>query len=354
MKTDIVWTFLIVFLILSILCLIFCNYKIYNQKRDLTRRKILKITGIIFIICVLLLMILLFVDYSEEDDDNESSTNDMRVVVSLTTIPSRIDKIKKTIDSLILQKNINIDNIFVTIPYRFGRNENEEYEIPSWLQKYHDNENNVSILRIDRDMGPGTKLYGAAKKYRLQQKDTIHVILDDDYSYGKNHISNLVKQLRAQGSNSAVGYMGSIVVYNQKKDKFRHFQNLTSKITRVHMLCGHGGIAMYNSSIPDEWFTFVENAPIEAKKSDDVHISAFLRHNRTRLYSIPFLYKEPYTSWTLRTRSALSNIEALRNNNRIENYDVTFKTFPNIFKKEENQLLHKQHPFQYVISKFSF
>lgn len=96
------------------------------------------------------------------------------IYVSLTTIPSRIRNLEKTIDSLISQKK-HPDKIFINIPnsYKRFREKIKDNHIPKFKDK------KIEIVRCD-DYGPGTKLLGSIKKFT---KNSLLILVDDDHYY---------------------------------------------------------------------------------------------------------------------------------------------------------------------------
>ena len=95
--------------------------------------------------------------------------------VSFTTIPSRIDDIKKTIDS-INNQTLKPDKIFLNLPYKFRRFPDYSFSKDqiTKLEKY-----NIEINRSN-DYGPSTKLIGSLEKIK---KFECVIILDDDHIY---------------------------------------------------------------------------------------------------------------------------------------------------------------------------
>ena len=96
------------------------------------------------------------------------------IYVSLSTIPSRIKNINKSIESLLNQSK-KPDKIFINIPNKYKRFTEviSEKEIPKF------NSNIVEITRCD-DFGPGTKLLGSLNKLR---KNSLIILADDDNIY---------------------------------------------------------------------------------------------------------------------------------------------------------------------------
>ena len=87
-----------------------------------------------------------------------------RVVVTLTTIPERIDKIQATLNSL-LDQSCSPDAIYLAIP-KISRITNKPYNIPEWLIDHPV----IRILYCDKDYGPATKFIPAF----LEEKEKIN------------------------------------------------------------------------------------------------------------------------------------------------------------------------------------
>ena len=96
------------------------------------------------------------------------------IYVSLTTIPSRVKNINKSVESLLSQK-CKPDKIFVNIPTKYKRFKEiiEKNHIPEFKDP------RVEITRCE-DFGPGTKLLGSLKKFK---RDSLIVLADDDHVY---------------------------------------------------------------------------------------------------------------------------------------------------------------------------
>lgn len=80
------------------------------------------------------------------------------VVVSLTTIPSRIDHLLPTLLSLLTQ-TVPPDAILLCIPQTSLREPSKPYVIPPWLEHM----DMVKIIRSSEDYGPSTKLIPAVQ-----------------------------------------------------------------------------------------------------------------------------------------------------------------------------------------------
>ena len=95
--------------------------------------------------------------------------------ISLTTIPSRIETIEKTINSLNDQE-LKPNKIFLSIPYYYKRLKQEINEETIKKIKFK----NVEIIRCD-DFGPSTSFLGPIE--RIKNKFDCMIIVNDDHIY---------------------------------------------------------------------------------------------------------------------------------------------------------------------------
>ncbi len=96
------------------------------------------------------------------------------IYVSLTTIPSRVKNLNKSVESL-LNQICKPDKIFINIPIKYKRFKEiiEKVHIPKF------NDPRVEITRCE-DFGPGTKLLGSLKKF---ERNSLIILADDDHIY---------------------------------------------------------------------------------------------------------------------------------------------------------------------------
>jgi hypothetical protein len=153
------------------------------------------------ILIIILLIIFVYINTVKEnmtDYINEKS----RIIVSLTTIPERIEKktIDKTLNSLsnqIMKPYI----IYINVPKI--SNNNKKYpidELETIVNKYTNL--NIKINIVEKDLGPITKVIPILPFI----KDTDSVILvDDDMDYIPEMISQLINS-----NEKAVGYAGRL------------------------------------------------------------------------------------------------------------------------------------------------
>jgi len=224
-----------------------------------------------------------------------------RLVVSMTTIPSRIDVLYKTVKNIMKQTQ-PIDRIYLNIP-RYS-SKGDKYIIPDKLRNLVRESKikgiPVSFNRTDDDFGPGTKLYPTLLKER--NPSTIIVTIDDDMIYDNRMIETLVKEFHTDKSR-AIGYYGWNIGPN---GKMWDLDDICSG-DNIDVIEAFGG-ALYSrkffmKKVGDEWidkstsFINMRKKITECFFVDDVYISAWLAKNNVSIYLTepPSKYKRPFS-----------------------------------------------------------
>jgi len=104
------------------------------------------------------------------------------VVVTMTTLPSRIGRIETTIKSL-LNQGLTASAIRIHVP-AFSRREQRPYDVPEWLRRTP----SVEIVECD-DYGPATKIIPALQTSPPNQR---LLVVDDDRIYHPWLIEQLI------------------------------------------------------------------------------------------------------------------------------------------------------------------
>ena len=173
----------------------------------------------------------------------------IKFCISLTTIPSRIKSIEKTINSLNSQE-LKPDMIFLSIPYYYNR-----------FKLKIDNEtiknikfDNVEIIRCD-DFGPSTSFLGPIEK--IVGKFDCMIIVNDDHIYNRK--------------------MTRIFIENFKRNKI-NYSFYIQKIFNIDMAQAADGFLINTNLIltaKDFYFRYVKNNN-NLKVDDDLWISIYL------------------------------------------------------------------------------
>jgi hypothetical protein len=120
----------------------------------------------------------------EEECISVAIARTLPLVVSLTTLPSRIDHLRATIDSL-YEQTCPPDKILLCLP-KWSQRENAAYDRPNWLSLYH---SLLEVVESDDD-GPGTKLLGALDHIVTP---TCLIVADDDMRYKPSFLEHLYR-----------------------------------------------------------------------------------------------------------------------------------------------------------------
>jgi F0F1-type ATP synthase delta subunit len=110
---------------------------------------------------------------------NLKKGSDNKVIISFTTTPKNISKIRPMINS-ILDQTVKVNGIYLNIP------ENEKYKIPKDFNKI------LNIFVTKKDYGEINKFIPTM--LREDNSDTIIILLDDDYIYGKDFIESIIEE----------------------------------------------------------------------------------------------------------------------------------------------------------------
>lgn len=182
----------------------------------------------------------------------------MKVVISLTSIPSRFDKLQSVLEKLITQ---TCHEVWLNIPREYRR-------FPEWNGSVPLFTNFDSKLKINReceDLGPGTKVFGPVR--HLDPEDII-VYLDDDTNYDPKLVTHLLKWFKTD-TKSAWGLSGfTLENYFQRKYPRQHG-------SPVDIIEGYGAVLVKAGWIQTMAEEFKELRE-EAKAADDVIISNLL------------------------------------------------------------------------------
>ncbi len=200
---------------------------------------------------------------------------DRRIIISLTSIPDRLLKLAPTLYS-ILSQSVKVDEIRINLPYKSLKG--QEYIIPPWLEQCQ----NIKIYRVEKDLGPVTKLLPTVKD---EKPDTCIIIIDDDRIYGSNFVEHLVETFKEHNCQTAISNYGSMLNVSMKRREWDFFTG--GKY--VHILLGCGGYMLTGDMLPKEVFNY-DGAPKEAVYVDDNWISGWLNLNGVKIYMVGCQY----------------------------------------------------------------
>ena len=113
----------------------------------------------------------------------------------MTTLPSRIERIRPTIESLLGGSHVP-DKVLIALP-SFSHREKRDYVVPAFFDEFGPS---VKVEHCGQDWGPGTKLLGSLDA--LPEKSYL-VLADDDVIYKPSFLSGLIA---AQSADHAASF----------------------------------------------------------------------------------------------------------------------------------------------------
>lgn len=194
----------------------------------------------------------------------------MRIIASMTTIPSRIHRIRPVLESVISQ-TIPIEHIELNLPYVCIRTR-ELYVLPTWLKIM----DRMMIFRTD-DYGPITKIAPTLLRHKGEE-DTYIWSVDDDIAYPENHLEKLCHCHRPSEYRILCRYGGT---YREDGTIAFNFGEMN-----VSMFEGFGTVLYPPSCVGDDFAEYVQETSenIDCRKSDDVVLSMYFSNRRIPIY----------------------------------------------------------------------
>ena len=229
------------------------------------------------------------------------TTKKPRIVVSFSTLPSRVNNIPKVVNS-ILQNTIIPDIIYINIP-KFSKRENKEYVINENLID-KSKMNKVKFNFITTDYGPVTKLYPTL----LNETDpeTIIICIDDDKEYDPWTIEHLLNASE-YFKNSCICVSGWNYI-NLKLFALPITINIPNYVKKVNILQCYNGVLYKRKFFQEDFKNYLNITTCFT--TDDILISKYLNFKQIEILSVPFYHKHKSIG---SNTSALSNFNLLNN-----------------------------------------
>lgn len=224
------------------------------------------------------------------------ATNRSDIIISMTTIPDRIEMLDLTIKSLLYQQVLPA-KIYLFLPYASKRNESK-YEVPTWLI----NMKSVEIVWVEKDFGPATKFIPAIERFDSEQS---LLIADDDIIYPPKHVMDFTRATReypgyiltASGWRvpaDCIDWPTTVMMNIKSIPPAAVINSRTKGLYEVDIVEGYGGFLIKPKYFDLEQLKDYGGAPPEAWYVDDIWISA---HAKTKKAVVPmhrFCYRPLY------------------------------------------------------------
>jgi hypothetical protein len=212
---------------------------------------------------------------------NGRKSDDPRVIVSLSTVPDRIDKLGPTIRSLLKQTR-SPDEIVLAIP-EFSIRERRPYIVPKYISRLP----RVRVLRCGKDWGPATKFIAAIQDELAAGRDnTLIMVVDDDRVYPRDVLETYL-HYNEQLPNAALCFRGAAMpsTFDWDDAKMIYAKDLRQP-RPVAVITGCGSY-LVRPRFFDQSLWDYSKAPSVAFYIDDIWISAWLSRRGVKRYVVP-------------------------------------------------------------------
>ena len=246
-------------------------------------------------------------DLDELDAQNGANPVNSGLIVSLTTIPSRLPAIADTLRSLLRQTE-RAREIRLCLP-SWSVRENAAYEVPAWLSR-------LKSVRIvaSQDVGPATKFLGTLTAV---PRDQAVLVLDDDRIYHPELLARMAR-LAEHHPDEIVAGSG----WNLPDDLIDRPTTLKRRLAgapyvpiKANRIPSPRSVVIVqgvNGYVVRPWFFdlaalgSIDRAPDAVRFVDDVWLSAHARVSRV-IYPLPLPYIS-YLPWAHRRANARSSL----------------------------------------------
>lgn len=189
-----------------------------------------------------------------------------KVIVSLTTVPSRIRWLKPTLISLLRQRPDVIELNLAKIPLK----QDVQWNIPRWLTEL----SAVRIFWLDQDYGPASKFIPTIERHA--DEDCVICVVDDDMIYPQNCLANLLKMHYASVQPAVFCTAGHRIWRNLDSSRPPFREKPNHHPIRVGIIEGCGGYLLQPNYIALDQLKAILTLSGDSVKQDDVWISGLL------------------------------------------------------------------------------
>jgi len=204
-----------------------------------------------------------------------------RVIVSLSTVPDRINNLRPTIRSLLNQTRPP-DEIVLAIP-EFSIREQRPYIVPKYISRLP----RVRVLHCAEDWGPATKFIGAIQdELAAGRQNTLIMVVDDDRLYPRDAIETYL-YYNEQLPDAALCFRGAAMPSTLDWDDAKMIRASELREPRqVAVITGCGSYWIQPRFFDESLWTY-SVAPQVAFDIDDIWISGWLSRRGVKRYVVP-------------------------------------------------------------------
>src|SRR5213080_1712232 len=221
------------------------------------------------------------VQFIRETLANSSRSGHPRVIVSLSTVPDRINNLGPTIRSLLKQTRPP-DEIVLAIP-EFSVRERRPYVVPKYISRLP----RVRVLRCREDWGPATKFIAAIQdELAAGRENTLIMAVDDDRLYPRDALETYL-YYNEQLPNAALCFRGAAMPSSLDWDDAKMIRASELREPRPVAVITGCGSYLIQPRFFDESLWNYSAAPQVAFDIDDIWISGWLSRRGVKRYVVP-------------------------------------------------------------------
>src|SRR5713101_1624480 len=211
---------------------------------------------------------------------NRTSDN-RRVIASLSTVPDRINNLRPTIRSLLKQTRPP-DEIVLAIP-EFSIREDRLYVVPEYILRLP----RVRILHCGRDWGPATKFIPTVQEeLAAGRENALIMVVDDDRIYPRDALETYL-YYSEQLPEAALCFRGAAMPRNLDwRDAKMIYANELREPQRAAVITGCGSY-LIQPRFFDESLWDYSDTPRGAFYMDDIWISGCLSRGGVERFVVP-------------------------------------------------------------------
>ncbi|MFL6505359.1 MAG: glycosyltransferase [Candidatus Udaeobacter sp.] len=209
------------------------------------------------------------------------TVDNRRVIVSLSTVPDRINNLRPTIRSLLKQTRPP-DEIVLAIP-EFSIREQRPYVVPKYISRLP----RVRVLRCAEDWGPATKFIGAIQdELTAGRQNSLIMVVDDDRLYPRDAIETYL-YYNEQLPDAALCFRGAAMPSTLDWDDAKMIRASELREPRqVAVITGCGSYLIQPRFFDESLWTYSVAPPV-AFDIDDIWISGWLSRRGVKRYVVP-------------------------------------------------------------------
>ncbi len=221
------------------------------------------------------------VQFIRETLANSPRSDHPHVIVSLSTVPDRINNLRPTIRSLLKQTRPP-DEIVLAIP-EFSIREQRPYAVPEYVSRLP----RLRVLHCRRDWGPATKFIPIVREELAAGRgNTLIMVVDDDRIYPRDAVETYL-HYNEQLPDAALCFRGAAMPRNLDWRNAKMIRASELREPQPAAVMTGCGSYLIQPRFFDESLWDYSQAPQGAFYMDDIWISGWLNRRNVKRYVVP-------------------------------------------------------------------